>query len=923
MRIALIQSPVWGTYDPPIAIAQLSSCLKKEGHSVRVFDLNIELYLNRTGTYKDMWAWEQSDFWYDPFRVRRFFDDNQESVNKYIDLILGDEPQIVCFSVATSSRIASLEFARKIKEKNKNAVVIFGGTLFFERRWSNDILNEGQVDIVVYGEGENTLSELTKLLETKKPLDSCYGIAFKSNGIIKQSLPRSVIANLDDLPFLDFSGLPLMNYDDPGHIPFLASRGCVQRCVFCSSRAFWPGYRRMSGKRIFEEIAFHKRQNNRLGHIDFLDLMFNGDIRELNSFCELMNKSQIKGDISWVANAIIRPEMTPELLQKMKESGCKHLIYGIESGSKRVLDLMKKVFSVSDADAVIRATHEAGIVVTANFMFGFPGEQESDFSETLDFIRRNAEYLDRVYPSRTFCALEEFSYLQGHLEEFGIKPNPPNHLYWESQDNMNTYPQRLRRCEEFCRLASSLGIEVGCGVQTDVDLDKWFNMGHYYEHKKDFNSALGCWLNYYEADPGNKVISEKIIAYSNDAGRYQLDPQIGQEVLNRLNKAALSIRSRKAHGIMLEKRLDKVGREKSKAILKSEQRDNSRLNTEEFNRRKFNLRSTPKAFFLQLSGPCNSSCVFCSRGRDYEMFDLEVYRKRFEDKLSVPLIRAEQIIFTGSGEFLLLPNPKEILDYFDAIFPHVSKMFSTNGSGLTPEICEKISSSSSKYTIHVSLHASNNKLHEVITRSSNFHKILGQLKYLLELRKRTGNPAVHLIFVATTLNIQDLPNFVRLAANLGVDKVICYYNYIYVPAQKYLSCFFKQEFTNQMLDEAGDLSGRLNIKIDLPPKFSQKEYPNLDICREAWDQVMFNLRGDVLPCDASEDCGENLKNVEFADVWNSRYYHQLRQSLVNRSNSCFKYCLRANPQAVNDFCSHVIRRGRRDSEIDILWGDNF
>jgi len=251
-------------------------------------------------------------------------------------------------------------------------------------------------------------------------------------------------------------------------------------------------------------------------------------------------------------------------------------------------------------------------------------------------------------------------------------------------------------------------------------------------------------------------------------------------------------------------------------------------------------------------------------------------------------------------------------------------MFSTNGSSLIPEICDKIAGSRSKYTIHVSLHASNSKLHKVLTRMDNFHKILGQLKYLLGLRKDTGNPTIHLIFVVTTLNIEDLPNFVRLAANLRVDKVICYYNYIYVPAQKYLSCFFKQELTNRMLKEAEDLANQLNIKIDLPPKFAQKEYPILGICREPWSQLMFNLEGHILPCDASEDCNENLEEVkQFCEVWNSEYYRNLRQSLINGTSTCFKYCFRANPASVNDFRSHVIRRGRRESEINILWGDNF
>ena len=157
------------------------------------------------------------------------------------------------------------------------------------------------------------------------------------------------------------------------------------------------------------------------------------------------------------------------------------------------------------------------------------------------------------------------------------------------------------------------------------------------------------------------------------------------------------------------------------------------------------------------------------------------------------------------------------MDYFDGSYPHVRKVFSTNGSVLVPRICEKLVHSKNKYTIQVSLHSSNSKLHKLLTRNDNFHKIIGRLDYLLKLRKNFGNPTVHLIFVATTLNIEDLPYFVRLAASLGVDKVICYYNYIYVPAQKYLSCFFKQKLTNRMLDEAESKRGfAIGVTEDAP-----------------------------------------------------------------------------------------------------------
>ena len=195
---------------------------------------------------------------------------------------------------------------------------------------------------------------------------------------------------------------------------------------------------------------------------------------------------------------------------------------------------------------------------------------------------------------------------------------------------------------------------------------------------------------------------------------------------------------------------------------------------------------------------------------------------------------------------------------------------------------------------------------------------------MIKLRKDKGKLEIRLIFVATNLNIEDLPDFIKLAADLGVDRVICYYNYLYVPAQKYLSCFFKQKRTNEVLDKAADLGRRLKIPFDLPPKFGLSHYPSKGICREPWSQLMTDAQGNVLPCDASEDCNLNIVNSAsfMDDIWNGSYYQALRQALINGNASCFKHCFRANPASVNDFSSHVIHRGNKE-KIDISWGDNF
>ncbi|MDD4909397.1 MAG: radical SAM protein [Candidatus Omnitrophica bacterium] len=353
---------------------------------------------------------------------------------------------------------------------------------------------------------------------------------------------------------------------------------------------------------------------------------------------------------------------------------------------------------------------------------------------------------------------------------------------------------------------------------------------------------------------------------------------------------------------------------------------NTRLNDEEYNGRKTRLQSSPTAIFVQAANTCNSSCVFCSRGHGYDMFDLEAHKARFNHSFYPFLRRAQRIIMTGSGEFLQLPNSLDILDYFDNAFPDCEKMFSTNGSSLVQPVCDKIIASKSPYTIHVSLHSSNKKLHSALTRMDNFYRIVSQVNYILRQRqeRHKDNLRVKLIFVATTLNIEDLPDFVRLAKQVGADEVVCYYNYIYVHAQKYLSCFFKQEFTNRMLDEAGALAAKLGVAISLPPKFNQSSYPDTGVCREPWSQLMLDAAGHVLPCDASEDCGLVLEEGRsfMDDIWNSPYYIGLREKLIDGRASCAKHCFRANPAAVNDFKSHVIHRGVKEN-IDICWGDNF
>ena len=323
MRIALIQCPLWGTYEPPIALAQLSSCLKKEGHEVMALDLNIKLYLNRPNEYKNFWAWEQSDFWYKKDLIKEYFAKNSKDINDYIELLLKGNIKLVGFSVNIASLYMSYEFAKRLKSQNKDIKIMFGGPLFLNKKYINEVLNSNIVDIVIIGEGEDSVCKLAASLANNSDISLAPGLAFGKNGAVVITEPAPSI-KLDYLPFLDFTDLPLRDYDDFRHISLIASRGCIRRCYFCSDAPCWPGYRAMSGERIFQEIAFHKNMYRDIGHIRFLDLEFNGNMKSLEKFCDLMKGHPL--DVFWSANMIIRPEMSAKVIKKMSHSGCEHII---------------------------------------------------------------------------------------------------------------------------------------------------------------------------------------------------------------------------------------------------------------------------------------------------------------------------------------------------------------------------------------------------------------------------------------------------------------------------------------------------------------------------------------------------------------------------------------------------------------------
>lgn len=199
------------------------------------------------------------------------------------------------------------------------------------------------------------------------------------------------IENLDTMPFLDFDSFNLKTYQPV--LPLFSSRGCRFKCAFCSENLLYQKFRQHSAGYMIEELKALKLKYE-IGTFVFCDSMINSDTDWLDEFCErLLNE---KLNIKWEAQLRVAANFPQELAVKMKKSGCFNLFIGLESGSNRILNLMKKGFDSATAAVFFDRLKSAGLHFEISLIFGYPEETENDFKETVDFISKNKHLIPKV-----------------------------------------------------------------------------------------------------------------------------------------------------------------------------------------------------------------------------------------------------------------------------------------------------------------------------------------------------------------------------------------------------------------------------------------------------------------------------------------------------------------------------------------------
>jgi len=358
-KVALVNPPLLkGVYrhQPylPINLAYLAAVLEKEGHEVTVLDCSAVGMDHK----------------------------------KLESTLASISPHLVGITSMVPTTPSALQSAHVAKEACPNAQVVLGG--LHATFMDEEILNqETAVDVIVRGEGEQTVSELATLAANPglKKLSAVDGLSFRSNGQIVRTPDRAFIENLDSLPFPAFGSFPLDNYRLFGRkiLPAITARGCPFRCSSCvTPKMFRKTFRLRSPKNVVDELELSKTKFGAEA-FSFYDDTLTFERKRIFDICEEMINRKL--NLPWDCQTRV-DKVSKEILAKMKQAGCQQILFGIESGCQKILDAINKQTTVEQNEKAIQLAKEAGIFTTMSMIIGYPGETKTSLQETLKFIQK-------------------------------------------------------------------------------------------------------------------------------------------------------------------------------------------------------------------------------------------------------------------------------------------------------------------------------------------------------------------------------------------------------------------------------------------------------------------------------------------------------------------------------------------------------
>ncbi|MBN1355105.1 radical SAM protein [bacterium] len=390
---------------PPLSLLNCAALMRREGLDADVLDANAERLspdetANRTEGYDRVFVTSASlDRWQCP--------------NLRID--------------------SFLKTVHAIRKKNVSLHVM--GTHGTVR--SRQILDITGAQTVICGEPEDTVLDITRGLD----LEDIPGIVFYRNGSFIRNPPREP---------LDLAQLPVPAYDlvDIGQYCYEvmgdrfalleASRGCPFQCIFCVKSMYGNGFRVKPAARFIQEIDA-LIDEFRARNIYFIDLEFTVNRKLVENVCDHLIKRG--SPVKWCCQTRT-DSVDTELLKHMKKAGCQIVHFGVETGSERIRQTLKKGITARQVIEGMKAAREAGIQTVCFFLFGLPTETREEMEETIRF----AKVLNPTYASfhiaLPYPGTEFYDMVQ---DELGTELLPPAYTGMVSYETLEKITRRAFR----------------------------------------------------------------------------------------------------------------------------------------------------------------------------------------------------------------------------------------------------------------------------------------------------------------------------------------------------------------------------------------------------------------------------------------------------------------------------------------------
>ena len=250
-------------------------------------------------------------------------------------------------------------------------------------------------DVVVLGEGENTMEDLLPALReaSDSALRKVQGIAFRGeDGHIEQTAQRAQIEDLDAQPWPARDAVDIDRYvqtwreaHGKGSLSFITARGCPYRCRWCSHQVFGMTHRRREPHAVVEEVewllsAYHP---DMVWIADDVFTIHHGWLRE---YAAAMRGRDLRVPFECISRA---DRLNAEVADILAELGCFRLWIGSESGSQRILDAMERGVKVEQVQSAISLCKARGIQTGMFLMWGYEGEEISDVEATIEHVKRS------------------------------------------------------------------------------------------------------------------------------------------------------------------------------------------------------------------------------------------------------------------------------------------------------------------------------------------------------------------------------------------------------------------------------------------------------------------------------------------------------------------------------------------------------